>query len=155
MRSLRIESDAFGDGEAIPSKYTCDGENISPPLNWSEVPDEARELVLICEDIDAPIGTITHWVIYGMDPGLEGLDEGLMPDSNQSNGTHGRRSFGKKEYMGPCPPGKKPHRYVFRLHALDRRLDLEPGVKKKNMVKAMEGHVIETSELIGTYTRQK
>jgi Raf kinase inhibitor-like YbhB/YbcL family protein len=152
---LRITSGAFGDGEEIPNKYTCDGENISPPLNWSDVPSEAKELVLICEDIDAPIGTITHWTLYGIDPQLEGLEEGLKPNSDPSNFNHGRRSFGKREYMGPCPPGKKPHRYVFRLHALDRSLDLEPGVKKKNLAKAMEGHIIETSELVGTYTRQK
>lgn len=153
--SLRIMSGAFGDGEEIPSKYTCDGENISPPLKWSEVPGEAKELVLICEDIDAPVGTITHWILYGIDPELEGLKEGLMPNSDPSNGTHGRRSFGKKEYMGPCPPGKKAHHYVFKLYALDRRLDLETGVKKKNLIKAMEGHIIETSELVGAYTRQK
>ncbi|NYT12774.1 MAG: YbhB/YbcL family Raf kinase inhibitor-like protein [Methanomassiliicoccales archaeon] len=148
-------SNAFGNGEAIPSKFTCDGLNISPPLKWSEIPAEAKVLVLICEDIDAPVGTITHWVIYGIDPGLGGIEEGLTPNSDQSIGIHGRRSFGKREYMGPCPPGKKAHRYVFKLYALDRKLDLEPGVKKKNLVKAMEGHVIETSELIGTYTRQK
>jgi Raf kinase inhibitor-like YbhB/YbcL family protein len=153
--SLRIESNAFGNGETIPSRHTCDGKNVSPPLNWSDVPNGTKELVLICEDIDAPVGIITHWLIYGMDPSVGGIEEGLKPNSGSGNFNHGRRSFGKRNYMGPCPPGKKPHRYVFKLYALDRRLDLETGVKKKNLLKAMEGHIIVTSELVGTYTRKK
>lgn len=152
---MRLSSEAFGDGGAMPSRYTCDGENISPPLSWDEIPDGTRELALICDDIDAPIGTITHWVLYGIDPELNGLREGLAPESGPSEVTHGRRSFGKKDYMGPCPPGKKPHRYVFKLHALDSNLGLAPGVKKKDLIKAMEGHIIEVSELVGTYARRK
>ena len=152
---MRFDSEAFNDGETMPDKYACDGENISPPLSWDEIPDGTRELALICDDIDAPIGTITHWVLYGIDPVLNGLREGLTPKSDLSGFTHGRRSFGKKEYMGPCPPGKKPHRYVFKLYALDCKLGLAPGVKKKDLIKAMEGHIIEAPELVGSYARRK
>ena len=152
---MRIESSAFEDGREIPRTYTCDGKNISPPLKWVDVPEGTKELVLICEDIDAPIGTITHWVLHGIDPELGELEEGVKPDSVPGNGIHGRRSFGKKAYMGPCPPGSKSHRYVFNMYALDVRLDLDVGVKRKNLEKRMKGHVIDSAKIVGTYKRQK
>jgi Raf kinase inhibitor-like YbhB/YbcL family protein len=143
-----LESSAFEHAQPIPNRYTCDGDDVSPPLGWANVPEEARSLALLVDDSDAPRGVFTHWVAWGLDPGTGGLGEG------EAGPGEGRNDFGTAGYRGPCPPpGPGPHRYVFRLYALDRNLELDPGAGKPELERAIEGHVLTTAELIGTYER--
>lgn len=153
--ALRLESPAFQDGGRIPPKYSGEGEEATPPLCWSGIPEGTQELALICEDIDTPLGiTVTHWVLYGIDPSVVGLPEGLPRTPSPLAGViQGRRSFGKVGYMGPAPPGKRAHRYTFRLYALDAPLGLEEGANRKNLEKAMRGRILEVAELTGSYSR--
>jgi Raf kinase inhibitor-like YbhB/YbcL family protein len=148
MSDFALESSAFGHAEAIPSRHTCDGEDLSPPLRWTNVPDEARALALVVDDPDAPSGVFTHWVAWGLDPAAGGLGEGEAAPSEGSN------DFGAVGYRGPCPPpGHGRHRYVFRLYALDRELELDGGAGKAELEQVMEGHVLMIAELVGTYER--
>jgi Raf kinase inhibitor-like YbhB/YbcL family protein len=152
-----LTSNAFAEGEAIPAKYTCDGENISPALSWSKVPEGAKELALICDDPDAPRGTFTHWLIYGMSPELPSLPEAMPPLENPpavGGSRQGTNDTGKIGYFGPCPPKGKSHHYHFRLYALDAATDLKPGAKKDELLHAMEGHILAKTELVGLYRRQ-
>lgn len=151
---LKITSTAFDDGQMIPSRFTCDGDDISPSLSWSGVPDGARSLALICDDPDAPMGTFVHWVLYNL-PGDAGeLPEGLSAQGQLESGARqGKNDFGKLGYGGPCPPGGT-HRYRFKLYALDKTLDLSSGVKKSELLEAMEGHVLAQGQLVGKYSRQ-
>lgn len=143
-----LESSAFEHAQPIPNRYTCDGDDVSPPLGWANVPEEARSLALLVDDSDAPRGVFTHWVAWGLDPGTGGLGEG------EAGPGEARNDFGTAGYRGPCPPpGHGPHRYVFRLYALDRNLELDPGAGKPELEQAIEGHVLTTAELIGTYER--
>ena len=147
MADLEISSDAFSDGGPIPQRHTCEGENISPPLAWS-APPEARSMALILDDPDAPSGTFVHWLAWGIDPGAGGLAEGQAAPVEGTNG------FGDTGYGGPCPPpGHGPHRYFFRLHALDSELDLPPAASREELEAALEGKVLGTAELVGTYER--
>ena len=153
--AFKIESPAFENGKTIPKKYTCDGEDISPPLRWHDVPPETKSLALICDDPDAPLMTWVHWVIYCIPPSKNELEEGIPKNETLSwGGKQGKNSWGKIGYGGPCPPGRKPHRYYFRLYALDAMLDLPPGLKKKDLLKKMEGHVIGQAEIMGKYGRE-
>ena len=146
--ALSLTSTAFEDGAAIPRLYSCEGEDLSPPLAWSEAPEEAKSLALIVDDPDAPSGTFVHWLAWGIDPRSGGLPEG---ESAPSEGTGG---FGESGYRGPCPPpGHGPHRYFFRLYALDQQLDLAPGASREELEGAMQGHVLAGAELVGTYER--
>jgi Raf kinase inhibitor-like YbhB/YbcL family protein len=148
MAGLEITSDAFEEAAAIPRRYTCEGENLSPPLSWAGIPEEIRSLALIVDDRDAPVGTFTHWLAWGIDPGAGGLGEGEAAPREGLNG------FGTSGYAGPCPPpGHGSHRYFFRLHTLDAALDLEPGAAREELERALEGRVLETAELMGTYER--
>ena len=148
MAEFALESSAFEHTRAIPKRYTCDGEDFSPPLHWTNVPDEARSLVLLFDDPDAPSGVFTHWVAWGLDPGVGGLGEGEAAPSE------GRNDFGTVGYRGPCPPpGHGRHRYVFRLYALEADLELEAGARKTGLEQAIEGHVVTTAELVGIYER--
>jgi Raf kinase inhibitor-like YbhB/YbcL family protein len=148
MADFALESTAFGHAQPIPSRYTCDGEDLSPALRWADVPEEARSLALVVDDPDAPSAVFTHWVGWGLDPGTGGLGEGEAAPSE------GRNDFGTVGYRGPCPPpGHGRHRYVFRLYALDRDLELESGAGKADLEQAIEGHVLTTAELVGTYER--
>jgi Raf kinase inhibitor-like YbhB/YbcL family protein len=143
-----LESSAFEHAQPIPNRYTCDGDDVSPALGWANVPEEARSLALLVDDPDAPRGVFTHWVAWGLDPGTGGLGEGEAAPGE------GRNDFGTAGYRGPCPPpGHGPHRYVFRLYALDRNLELDPGARKPELEQAIEAHVLTTAELIGTYER--
>ena len=151
MGNLIISSPAFENMGKIPSNYTCQGEEINPPLNISGVPQNTKSLVLIMEDIDPPIGkTITHWVICHLDPENVSIPEG----ASLENAIVGRNMMGKNKYMGPCPP-KGTHRYIFKLYALDEKLPLDSKSKKKKVLVAIEGHVIEQAELTGTYKKHK
>jgi Raf kinase inhibitor-like YbhB/YbcL family protein len=146
--ALSLSSTAFEHEGQIPTRHSCEGEDLSPPLSWSDLPDGTRSLALICDDPDAPSGTFVHWLAWRIDPGRDGLGEG---EAAPAEGTGG---FGETGYRGPCPPpGHGPHRYFFRLHALDAELDLAPGASREELEGAIEGHVLESAELMGTYER--
>jgi len=154
--TITIKSSAFEPHGRIPSKYTCDGEDLSPPLDWSGVPARARSLVLICDDPDAPMGTWVHWVLYNVPASTSALDEGVLSDALLSNGAiHGMTDFRRLGYGGPCPPAGTTHRYFFKIYALDTVLALEPGLSKGDIEKAMDGHILASGELVGIYKRQE
>lgn len=155
MVTIQITSPAFKDGELMPPKYTCDGEDISPPLEWSGVPENAKSIVIICDDPDAPMGTWVHWVIYDIPPSLRSLQEGVPTERTLQNGAkQGKNDFGNIGYGGPCPPSGT-HRYFFKIYALDVQLNLPPGMTKKEIEKAMAGHVLASGQIIGKYKRTK
>ncbi|MDK2383686.1 MAG: YbhB/YbcL family Raf kinase inhibitor-like protein [Candidatus Korarchaeota archaeon] len=143
----------FANGERIPIKYTCDGEDISPPLSWEGQPEGVVSYVLIVEDPDAPIGTFTHWVMYNIPGKLTSLPEGVPKQKETELGMQGINDFRRVGYGGPCPPPGKPHRYFFKLYALESTLDLPPGARKRDVIEAMEGHVLAQSQIMGIYGR--
>jgi Raf kinase inhibitor-like YbhB/YbcL family protein len=152
-KGMEISSTAFAHEGMIPEKYTCDGPDISPPLAWRGIPEGTKSLALICDDPDAPMGTWVHWVVYDMPPDLAGLDEDLPSAEQLENGARqGLTDFRSIGYGGPCPPGGT-HRYFFKLYALDTALNLEPGRTKAQLLKAMEGHILAESRLMGKYKR--
>jgi Raf kinase inhibitor-like YbhB/YbcL family protein len=143
-----LSSEAFEHGAQIPRRHTCEGEDLSPPLAWSGLPEGTRSVALICDDPDAPTGTFTHWVAWGLDPAAGGLAEGVSAPAE------GLSSFGTPGYRGPCPPpGHGPHRYSFRLFALDAAPEVEPGAGRDELERALEAHVLESAELVGTFER--
>lgn len=143
-----LRSDAFEHGQPIPARHTCEGVGVSPRLTWTQPPEQTRALALVVDDPDAPRGTFTHWLAWGIDPGAGGLAEG------EPAPREGRNDFGGTGYGGPCPPpGHGPHRYSFRLVALDTELELAAGAAKQELERALEGHVLATAELVGTYER--
>lgn len=149
MPGFELRSEAFGAGEEIPERYTCEDQDVSPPLSWVAAPEGSRSLALIMDDPDAPSGTFTHWVAWGLDPAAGGLGEGQAPASE------GRNDFGNSGYGGPCPPpGHGPHRYFFRLYALDDEPGVDAGAGRDELEGAIEGHVLGTTELNGTYERR-
>jgi Raf kinase inhibitor-like YbhB/YbcL family protein len=152
---LDLRSAAFEEGGAIPVRYTCDGENVSPPLSWSSVPDETRSLALIADDPDAPGGTFVHWVIYNLPPDTRRLPEDVpsREETLPSGAVQGVNGAGSVGYTGPCPPSGT-HRYFFKVYALDTELDLGGGATKEDLVSAMEGHVLAEGRLVGTYRRR-
>jgi Raf kinase inhibitor-like YbhB/YbcL family protein len=148
-----LSSNAFIQEAAIPTRYSCDGENISPPLEWGDPPQGTESFALILDDPDAPGGTWVHWILYNIPAEVRALPEAIPPEEELPDGSrHGENSFGRLDYGGPCPPSGT-HRYFFKLYALDVTLDLEPGVDKKTLLQAMEGHVLAEAELMGTYPR--
>jgi len=152
---MQLSSGAFSEGGAIPAKNTCDEKDLSPPLKWSGVPAGARSLALIVDDPDAPGGTWAHWVHYNMKPADGDLPEGTAKSKILPDGTRqGMNDFGGIGYGGPCPPHGKAHRYFFKLYALDKALDLGPGATKKDVEKAMQGHIVAQGQLMGTYQRK-
>lgn len=151
---LRVESTAFAETETIPVRYTCDGDDVSPPLSWSEPPAGAQSLVLIGDDPDAPMRTWDHWVLFDIPTGTRSLPEGIPPDPIVPGiGTHGSNSWRRLGYGGPCPPPGEPHRYYYTIYALDASLDLEPGSTRKDIEEAMQGHVLAEGKLMGRYGR--
>jgi Raf kinase inhibitor-like YbhB/YbcL family protein len=149
--TMQISSPAFDD--AMPSRFTCDGFDVSPPLSMSEVPSGAVSLVLIVDDPDAPDPAAPkmvwdHWVVWGIDPGVRDVPEGTVPEG----GTQGRNSWGRNDYGGPCPP-VGTHRYFFKLYALDVALSMSTDSTKKSVEMAIQGHILDDAELIGTYHR--
>jgi hypothetical protein len=152
--TIRVSSDAFGNGETIPARHTCDGPDLSPALSWEGVPEGTETLALIVDDPDAPVGVFTHWVLFDLPGDAKGLPEGVPREERLGNGgIQGRNDFGKIGYNGPCPPPGRPHTYRFRLYALDTRLGLSPGATKADLLRAMEGHVLGKGELTGKYGR--
>jgi Raf kinase inhibitor-like YbhB/YbcL family protein len=152
--SLQISSTAFSAGETIPKKFTCDGPDVSPRLAWTEPPANTQSFALIMDDPDAPAGTWVHWVLYGLPAATKELPEGVAKQEQLSSGARqGRNDFGKIGYGGPCPPPGKPHRYFFKLYALDTKLSLKAGATKAGVEHAMKGHILAQAELIGRYGR--
>ena len=156
MKNINFTSTAFTNGGTIPVKHTCDGENLSPALEWGELPAGTRSLALIVEDPDAPTGDFVHWVVYGLPPTMKGLAEGLptvdRPDKAVAFG-QGRNDFGRTGYRGPAPPPGRVHHYLFRLRALDQPLNLGPKADKAAVREAVQGHVLGEAILTGTYRR--
>ncbi len=151
---IKITSSAFEDSGLIPDKYTCDGADISPPLQWEAVPEGTSSIALICDDPDAPVGTFVHWVIFGLPAETRELDENIAPDKTLPSGAkQGTSDFGRIGYGGPCPPSGT-HRYFFKIYALDTAIDLAAGATKRELLKAMEGHILGQGQLIGKYKRR-
>jgi len=149
-----VRAEAFKPGADIPRKFSCQGSDISPALVWTDPPAATQSLVLIVDDPDAPAGTWVHWVLYDLPPGMRRLDEALRPTAEVTGGgRQGANDFGKTGYGGPCPPPGKPHRYFFRLYALDSRLNLKAGATKTEVEEAMKGHVLAKAEVMGRYGR--
>jgi hypothetical protein len=146
---MKITSSAFQAGANIPSKFSCDGANASPPLQIADVPSGAKSLALIVDDPDAPSGLFTHWIAWNIPPQTSIIGEGSAP-----KGVHGTNDFGKSGYGGPCPPSGT-HRYYFKVFALDRELDLPSGAKRSQLDAAMKDHVVAQGELMGRYSRKK
>jgi Raf kinase inhibitor-like YbhB/YbcL family protein len=151
---MQLTSSAFKDGEAIPAKHTCDGENVSPALKWSGMPAGTKALALIAEDPDAPVGTWVHWVLYDLPATAMELAEGVAKSQYAASAKQGMNDFRQLGYGGPCPPPGKPHRYYFKLYALDTVLELKPGATKKDVERAMDKHVLAQAQLMGTYKRK-
>jgi len=146
---MKIASSAFANGENIPSKYTCDAEDFSPPLEFSEIPAGAKSLALVMDDPDAPgAGGFVHWVIFNIDPQTFQIDENSVPQ----NAIQGQNSAGRSSYTGPCPPSGT-HRYFFKLYALDAILNLDSSATREDVERAMEEHTLAQAELIGLYRR--
>jgi Raf kinase inhibitor-like YbhB/YbcL family protein len=151
---IKITSSVFEDGGLIPAKYTCDGADMSPALRWDVVPEGTKSIALICDDPDAPMGTFVHWVIFGLPAETRELAENIPSDETLPNGAkQGKSDFGRIGYGGPCPPSGT-HRYFFKIYALDTEVDLAAGASKRELVKAMEGHILGQGQLIGKYKRQ-
>lgn len=145
IRNIRVFSEAFEAKGMIPEKYTCNGENINPPLGFEGIPEEAKSLVLIMEDPDSPMGTFTHWVVWDIEP-VAGIEEDSIP------GVEGMNDFRKIGYGGPCP-SSGTHRYSFRVYALDKKLEIKAGAGRKDVENAMIGHILAEGELVGKYAK--
>ena len=146
--NMKLISSAFNHGNPIPSKYTCDGQDISPPLAFSDIPENTKSFALIMDDPDAPMGIWDHWIIFNMFSSIQNINEGETPKS-----MGGRNSWGRTGYGGPCPPSGE-HRYFFKAYALDTELNLEEGVTKEELIEAMNGHIVGKAVLMGTYSRE-
>jgi Raf kinase inhibitor-like YbhB/YbcL family protein len=144
--TLAITSSAFAPNGMIPAKYTCQGENVNPPISIGNIPAGTKSLTLIMDDPDAPGGTFDHWIVWNIEP-KEFITENSKP------GMEGKNHYGIKQYKGPCPPSGT-HRYFFKVFALDLLLDLKEGADKKTVVKAMEQHILAKGELVGTYQKK-
>ena len=151
---MKLTSPAFTEGGMIPAQYTCNGADISPPLAWEEVPEDAKSLALIVDDPDAPVGTWVHWVLYNLPASTRELKENITKTKILPDGAmQGTNDFRKIGYNGPCPPGGT-HRYFFKLYALDEMVDLNPGARKKDLVDAMKGHILAECQLMGRFSRR-
>jgi len=151
--TLSISSSAFQDRGAIPMDHTCDGKDISPPLAWTGAPVGTVSYALIVDDPDAPVGVWDHWVVFDLPPDVTSLPAAIPAGERlPGGGVHGSNSWRRTSYGGPCPPSGT-HRYMFKLYALDIELGLEPGSNKKAVEAAMHGHILASTQIIGTYKR--
>lgn len=152
--ALRIKSPAFNDGDMMPDAYTVRGKNISPPLFWEDIPERTESFAIICEDPDAPGGMWVHWVIYNIRKGTTKLKEGIPPYDEVENGAkQGMTDFGRIGYGGPAAPPGAAHRYYFKIYALDTTLEVESGLTREQLLKAMKGHILDEAELMGKFKR--
>jgi Raf kinase inhibitor-like YbhB/YbcL family protein len=146
--TLSLSSPVFQEGEDIPIMYTCDGEDISPPLMWGEPPSETQSFVLIMDDPDAPGGVFTHWLLFNLPADSRELPEAVPPDNELANGAlQGQNDFGTNGYGGPCPPSGSAHHYRFTIYALDQPLDLMAGASRKQVIDAITGHILARGQL--------
>lgn len=153
---MKISSPAFSEGQSIPQQYTCDGNDVSPPLQWLDAPANTGSFAIIVEDPDAPSGTFTHWVYFNISPTTMSLGgnvpkSGALPDG----AAQGKNDFGNIGYGGPCPPPGNPHRYYFKFFALDARINAKPGADLDTVQQAMKGHILSETQLMGKYKREK
>ncbi len=146
--TIQITSTAFAEGDKIPPLYTCDDQNVSPPLAWTNVPTSTVSLALIMDDPDAPSGTWVHWVLFNLPASTNGLAQG-----QDGGGPAGKNDFNKLGYGGPCPPRNSTHRYYIKLYALDKLLDLKAGATKAQVERDMQGHLLAQGQLMGRYGR--
>ncbi len=152
--ALALTSSSFNSGADIPKKFTCEGQDVSPALNWDGAPQGTQSFALIADDPDAPAGTWVHWVVYDLPAATRQLAEGVAKtDEVPGGGRQGINDFRRVGYGGPCPPPGKPHRYFFKLYALDSMLSLKPRASKKDVEQAMKGHILAQAELMGKYKR--
>jgi Raf kinase inhibitor-like YbhB/YbcL family protein len=150
---MEIRSSAFDNGAFIPEKHTCDSLDISPPIEWSQAPEGTKTFALICDDPDAPMGTWVHWVVYNIPGNINNFSENVPRLEVLENGAkQGKNDFRRIGYGGPCPPGGT-HRYYFKIYALDKELDVDVGITKKELLAAMEGHILALGQLMGRYKR--
>ena len=150
---FELKSMAFENEGIIPRKYTCDGDNLSPPLKWRGHPPQTVSFVLIVYDIDAPKGVFYHWLLYSIPVGVNELPEGIERREVTQYGLQGRNDFNRIGYDGPCPPSGKPHRYIFLLLALDCKLNIKPGAGYSEILTACKGHILAYAKLMGRYSR--
>jgi Raf kinase inhibitor-like YbhB/YbcL family protein len=148
MKKLSVKSPAFENNNFIPAKYTCDGDDVNPPLTIEGISEGTKTLALIVDDPDAPMGTWDHWIVWNIPATTSKIEENTVP------GTEGMNDFRRRSYGGPCPPSGT-HRYFFKVYALDAKLDLSPTSRKRNVEKAMQGHVLAKGELVGLYRRSR
>lgn len=153
---MHLTSPAFAEGQSIPIDHTCDDDNVSPPLHWEAAPIRTKSFAVICDDPDAPAGTWVHWVLYNVAASTSALPEGLPTTETLPGGARqGLNDFSRPGYGGPCPPPGKPHRYFFKLYALDAELVLNPRPTKADLLRAMQGHLLAEASLMGTYQRRR
>lgn len=153
---IQLTSSAFVEGSVIPSKYTCEGKDISPPLGWNSLPQGTRSLALIGDDPDAPGGVWVHWVVYNISPAVTRLSEGIPTQERLPDGAkQGVNDFNRIGYGGPCPPPGKSHRYFFKLYTLDIKPSFGGAATKNDLLNAMKGHILAEGQLVGTYERKK
>jgi Raf kinase inhibitor-like YbhB/YbcL family protein len=151
---MQLTSTAFSEGVTIPTKYTGDGQDLSPPLRWERIPEGTKSFALVCDDPDAPRGIWVHWVVWNLPAGQTELPEGVATTATLlGDARQGKNDFGKIGYGGPAPPHGNPHRYFFRLYALDRILELPAGATKAQLEQALKGHVLGSGQLMGMYSR--
>ena len=151
---LELKSPDFTSGATIPNQFTCDAADISPALAWNDPPAATQSFALIADDPDAPVGTWVHWVLFDLPASARSLPQNVSKQEQLADGSRqGRNDFRKIGYGGPCPPPGKPHRYFFKLYALDTRLNLQPGATKKDVERAMQGHILAQGEWMGRYAR--
>jgi Raf kinase inhibitor-like YbhB/YbcL family protein len=153
--SFQISTTAFSEGGMIPKKFTCDGPDVSPQLSWKDAPIGTQSFAVVMDDPDAPVGTWVHWVLYNLPASAKELPEGVEKQEQLAGGgaLQGRNDFRRIGYGGPCPPPGKPHRYYFKLYALDTKLDLKAGATKADLERAMKGHILGQTQLVGRYGR--
>ena len=152
--AMQVNSKMISPGGQFPKRETCDGQNTSPQLAWAGAPPATKSFALILDDPDAPGGTFTHWMVWNIPAGTHELPENLPKTAELADGaSQGRNDFGKVGYGGPCPPPGKPHRYFFRLFALDNALDVKPGASRGELERALQGHILARGELMGRYVR--
>lgn len=153
--ALKAASSAFEHNGMIPSQYTADGKDISPPISWEGLPEGTQSIALICDDPDAPMGTWVHWLVWNIPPAMTGLAECFPTDAQLDSGIcQGTTDFGQTGYGGPAPPSGT-HRYFFKIYALDAMLNLPAGADKRQLEKAMAGHILAKGELVGKYARKR
>lgn len=153
--AINVTTPRFEYGKAIPVKFTCDGDDVSPVIRWDNLPKDTASVVLLMEDPDAPMGTFTHWIVYNLPPDSTGMEEIIPKQKTLNNGGfQGRNDFGKYGYGGPCPPEGETHRYYFRVYALKKKLKQEDGANRDALLDAIKDKVIDSGEYMGTYKRK-